>query len=133
MPIYEYTCEKCGGFSSHLVMQPASFRPHCKYCGSLAVKKLISRVHVRLSEETRLDRLADPSMAAGLDENDPKSVAKWMKKMGGLVGDDVGEDFDQMVDEAMEEAADDEGAGGHPSPHCASGLSETADITGDDL
>jgi hypothetical protein len=72
-------------------------------------------------------------MAAGLDENDPKSMAKWMKKMGGLVGDDVGEDFDQMVDEAMEEAAGDSGPGGYPLPHCDSGSSEPADATGDDL
>ncbi|MBW2163939.1 MAG: zinc ribbon domain-containing protein [Deltaproteobacteria bacterium] len=105
MPIYEYRCEKCGKVFSHLVLNKDDFSSHCKHCGSNSVTKLISRVNVRLSEETRLEKLADPSMMAGLDENNPKSMAKWMKKMGGLAGDDLGEDFDQMVDEAMEEAA----------------------------
>jgi len=72
-------------------------------------------VNVRLSEETRLEKLADPSMMSGLDENDPKSMSKWMKKMGSLAGDDLGEDFDHMVDEAMEEAAAEEASGGPDS------------------
>ena len=57
------------------------------------------------SEDDRLDSLADPSALGDLDENDPKSVARWAKKMGKELGEDVGEDFDQMMDEAMEEEA----------------------------
>ncbi len=142
MPIYEYLCNNCKKISSHLVLNRNDFSAHCKHCGSDQVTKLISRVNVRLSEETRLERLADPSMMAGLDENDPKSMAKWMKKMGGLVGDDMGEDFDQMVDEAMEEAAHEQACGTSPAgaetPDTAeadasaiggsTGLSETTDL-----
>jgi hypothetical protein len=62
------------------------------------------------SEDARLDSLADPSSLGDLDENDPKSVARWAKKMGKELGEDVGEDFDQMMEEAMEEEAS--GAGG---------------------
>ena len=51
-----------------------------------------------------MESLADPSKLGGLDENDPKSMARWMKKMGQEMGEDMGEDFDQMVDEAMEGA-----------------------------
>jgi putative FmdB family regulatory protein len=115
MPIYEYRCEKCGKISSHLVLNKDDLSSYCKHCGSNSVIKLISRVNVRLSEETRLEKLADPAMTAGLDENDPKSMAKWMKKMGGLAGDDLGEDFDQMVDETMEEASAEETSGGPDS------------------
>ena len=111
MPIYEYRCEKCKKISSHLVLNKDDLSAYCKHCGSRSVTKLISRVNIRLSEETRLEKLADPSMMAGLDENDPKSMAKWMKKMGGLAGDDLGEDFDHMVDEAMEEASAEEATG----------------------
>ena len=107
MPIYEYRCRDCGKISSLLVLKRDGFRPYCRYCGSESVIKLVSRTNVRLSEETRLEKLADPAIMGGLDENDPKGMAKWMKKMGGLVGDDMGGDFDQVVDEAMEEAADD--------------------------
>jgi hypothetical protein len=54
------------------------------------------------SEESRLESLADPSKFGGLDENDPKSVARFVKRMGKELGEDAGEDFDQMVDEAVE-------------------------------
>ena len=123
MPIYEYACTRCRRISSHLVFHPDSFEPFCTHCGAKEVKKLVSRVHVRLSEETRLERLTDPSMLAGLDENDPKSMAKWMKKMGSLAGDDLGEDFDQMVDEAVEEAAMEASKGGGEEGASESGAS----------
>ena len=38
-----------------------------------------------------------------IDEKDPKSMAKWMKRMGKEMGEDMGEDVDQMVEGAMEE------------------------------
>jgi hypothetical protein len=78
------------------------------------MEKIISRVAIFRSEESRLESLADPSKLAGLDENDPKSMARWMKKMGKEMGEDMGEDFDQAVEEAMEEsekAAEGEGNG----------------------
>jgi hypothetical protein len=61
-----------------------------------------------------MERLADPSRFSGLDENDPKSMMKWMKSMGREMGDDLGEDLDvdAMMEEAMEEK---EGMGSEPS------------------
>ncbi len=78
--------------------------PKCKKCGSPNLDKLVSRVAVSRSEESRLESLADPSKLAGLDEKDPKSLARWMKRMGKEMGEDLGEDFDESIDEAMEEA-----------------------------
>ena len=67
------------------------------------MSRLISRVRVLRSEESRLEGLADPSQWAGLDESDPASMARWMKKMGREMGEDVSnEEIDQMVDEAMD-------------------------------
>jgi hypothetical protein len=57
------------------------------------------------SEEDRMERLADPSQWGGLDENDPKSIMKWAKRMGKEMGDEMGEDFDQMVEEEFEKEA----------------------------
>ncbi len=65
--------------------------------------RVLSRVRVIRSEESRMESLADPSKWGGLDEKDPKSMAKWMKRMGKEMGEDMGEDVDQMVDEAIEE------------------------------
>jgi hypothetical protein len=72
----------------------------------------MSRFATLKSEEDRLESLADPSSLGGLDENDPKSVARFMKKMGGELGEEGGEDWDQMVDEAMaEESSAEPGSG----------------------
>jgi len=67
------------------------------------MSRVLSRVRVIRSEESRMESLADPTMWGGLDEKDPKSMGKWMKKMGKEMGEDMGEDVDQMVEEAMEE------------------------------
>ena len=106
MPIYEFRCEDCGKTSDFLLLTVhESFDPVCKYCKSRRMSRLISRVRVLRSEESRLDSLADPSKWGGLDENDPASVARWMKKMGREMGEEVSdEEIDQMVDEAVEES-----------------------------
>ncbi len=119
MPIYEYRCSRCGRKSEFITFRVSeSVSPFCKYCSSDRVDRIPSRVRVRMSEETRMERLADPSKLAGLDENDPGSMAKWMKNMGREMGDDLGEDVDSLVDQAMEEEGmgdvpgGDEGLGG---------------------
>jgi hypothetical protein len=78
------------------------FTPECKRCKSKKMSRVLSRVRVLRSEESRMEGLADPSKWGDLDENDPKSMAKWMKRMGKELGEDVG-DVDQMMDEAMQE------------------------------
>jgi hypothetical protein len=45
--------------------------------------------------------MADPSAMGDIDENDPKSVARFMKKMGREMGEDFGEDIDQAMEEEM--------------------------------
>src|SRR5438128_431225 len=68
--------------------------------------RLISRTAQVLSEDSRLDRMSDSDLS-DVDENDPKSMARWAKKMGQQMGgDELGEDFDQVVGE-MEEAGPD--------------------------
>jgi hypothetical protein len=84
----------------------------------------MSRFATVKSEEARLDALADSSSVGDLDENDPGSVARFMKKMGKEFGEDLGGDFDSAVDEAMAEAGDDETGGAAP----AAGASDTSDL-----
>jgi len=104
MPIHEYRCEDCGKVSEFLLIKSEdAFIPQCKRCKSKKMSRVLSRVRVIRSEESRMETLADPTKWGGLDEKDPKSMAKWMKKMGKEMGEDTGEDVDQMVDEAMEE------------------------------
>jgi hypothetical protein len=65
----------------------------------------MSRFATVKSEEARLESLADSGGFGDLDENDPPSVARFMKKMGREMGDEMGEDFESAVDEAMDEEA----------------------------
>ncbi len=112
MPIYEYRCQDCRRISDFMLLSlNEPFTPVCKRCGSHNMTRLLSRVHVRLSEETRLERLADPALFSGVDENDPQSVARLLKKMGPMMGEDFPGEIDQLVEEAM----DTEGAGGDES------------------
>jgi len=106
MPIYEYKCNQCFRRSTFLILNLNDPRiPKCKHCGSEDVEKLISRVRMLKSDEARMESLADPANLSGLDENDPASMARWMKKMGKEMGEEfAGEDFEQMVDEAAHEA-----------------------------
>jgi putative FmdB family regulatory protein len=104
MPIYEYRCSDCGKISEFLIIKTDEvFTPQCKRCKSKKMTRVLSRVRVVRSEESRMESLADPSKWSGLDEKDPKSMARWMKKMGKEMGEEMDGDVDQMVDEALEE------------------------------
>jgi hypothetical protein len=72
----------------------------CTHCGSADLEKLWSRFSSPKSEDARLESMADPSALSGIDENDPRSVAKFMKKMGQEMGEDVG-DIEQAMEEEM--------------------------------
>ncbi len=104
MPIYEYECHDCHRRVSLLVLRPsAAASPTCPRCGGSALSRLMSRFATVKSEEARLDALTDSSSLGDLDENNPASVARFMKKMGREFGDDLGDDFESAMDEAMEE------------------------------
>jgi putative FmdB family regulatory protein len=104
MPIYEYRCKDCRKKSAFLTLSVnVKLDPKCRHCGSQNMEKLVSRVAIFRSEESRLENMADPSKLGGLEENDPKSVARWMKKMGKEMGEDLGDDFDQEIEQATEE------------------------------
>lgn len=104
MPIYEYDCTDCRRRVSLLVLRPSSSDlPHCPRCGGTSLARLMSRFATVKSEEARLESLADSGGFGDIDENDPSSVARFMKKMGREMGDEVGDDFESAVDEAMDE------------------------------
>jgi len=117
MPIYEYHCQNCGKISSFIILKiKGPFEPKCKRCQSPKMTRIISRVARVRSEESRLESLTDPSKIQYVDENDPVSMARWMKRMSKELGEDVGEDFDSMIDEAMEKKGTDK-EGFESQPH----------------
>ncbi|MGC9398683.1 MAG: FmdB family zinc ribbon protein [Anaerolineae bacterium] len=105
MPIYEYRCLDCrrrfSVFWRTYAEALESPSVVCSRCGSGNVQRLISRVRAVRSEESRLEDLADPSAWGDLDENDPKSMGRFMRKMMNEMGDEVGElgpEFEEVVD-----------------------------------
>lgn len=104
MPVYEYRCLKCRRRFSiwwRTFAEATAGRPVCVHCGSEEVTRLISRIRVLRSEDSVMDDLADPSQLGDLDENDPKSLGRFMRKMRSQMGEeaaDLGPEFDEVVD-----------------------------------
>jgi putative FmdB family regulatory protein len=102
MPIYEYRCRSCKKVSSFLLLRTTEeVEPYCKACGSREVDRKVSRVAILKGEEKMMESLLDPSKLSDLDENDPASVERVMRRMGRELGDELGEDFQESMEEAL--------------------------------
>jgi putative FmdB family regulatory protein len=111
MPIYEYQCEKCSRTTSVLTTRVSEkVEAVCRHCGGTKMRRLMSRFAMPRSEESRLESMSDPSKLGGLDESDPKSIARMMKRMGKEMGGEMGEDFKgpefEQAMEAIESGGD---------------------------
>jgi putative FmdB family regulatory protein len=101
MPFYDFRCKGCRhifslSYGSYAEREEAT--PACPQCSSTDLSHLIRRVSFLTPEETRMERLADPSRLAGLDENDPRSMGRLMREMASEAGEDLGSEFGEVVD-----------------------------------
>ncbi len=118
MPIYEYLCHDCKRrvsifWRSFGDLEKEGAVPHCPRCNGTTLVRLISRVAIVRSEDSRMEDVADPSsMLADLDENDPKSIARWMRRMSRETNEELGPEFEEVMDrlEAGESPEDIEAA-----------------------
>ena len=134
MPIYEYRCSDCKKkvsvfFRSLSVVNHNAAR--CPICGGKNLTRLVSRVRALRSEESRLDSLADESALSGLDENDPKSMGRWMRKMAAESGEGMPPEFDEVVGR-LESGEDPENIE-KSMPELAEGMGGTGDMAEDDF
>jgi putative FmdB family regulatory protein len=117
MPIYEYRCLECRRKVSIFFRRMGEDEgAACPVCGSRRLERLYSRFALARSEEDRLERLAGDAALADVDESDPKSLARLMRRMGRELGEEAGEEFEQALEELErgetgEEAAESETAG----------------------
>ncbi len=99
MPAYSYRCLDCGKrFTVRMSYAEYGTRPvHCPACGSDHHQRIIARVRMLRSEESRLESLADPALLDALDE-DPRALGRMMREMSRELGEDLGPEFEEVVD-----------------------------------
>lgn len=102
MPIYEYVCLDCRHTVSvffrtmRLAQQQEAT---CPRCGEKRLRRVISRVAMLRSEESRLESLADSSMLAGLEEEDPRALGRMMRQMSAEMGEEMDDpELNEVVD-----------------------------------
>ncbi len=98
MPIYEYACPRCRKIFSFLVRGSGRKRFKCPRCGATELRRVYSPFALTHSEESRLEKLADPSNFSGLDENDPRSLARLMRKMARETGEELDDEMREVVE-----------------------------------
>ena len=71
---------------------------HCALCQSDNVRRRMTKVRIAKSDVNRMESTADDF--AGMDgiEDDPKALARMMRKMGGEMGQDLPVEFNDVVD-----------------------------------
>jgi len=98
MPIYEFRCNRCRDRSSVFTRSiSASISPICPHCGSTDLSRLISRVAVIHSEEELAAGLDDSSLAE-VDEDDPRSMARWVRRMSRQMGEPLNAEMEADLD-----------------------------------
>jgi len=98
MPIYEYGCQGGGKKGSDFQRSmTTAVAARCPECGSTELSRLISKFSFHRSMPDFDDMSGVDDMMDDLDENDPKSVARWARRMGKTMGEDLPPDFDEQI------------------------------------
>jgi len=113
VPIYEFRCDQCRRRSSVFTRSiGGEVAAVCDHCGSREMSRLISRVAVVRSEDDAFAGL-DESSLGDVDENDPRSMARWVRQMSRQMGEPLDSEMESEL-ERMEsgETPDDLGDDG---------------------
>jgi putative FmdB family regulatory protein len=101
MPIYEYYCADCRkrvNVFFRTFSEASDEAARCPTCGGVRLRRLVSRVAVLKSEESRMDELADSSLMAGLENEDPRALAGFMRRMSGEMGEPLDPEMNEVID-----------------------------------
>lgn len=101
MPIYEYFCGDCRKRVSvffRTFSEASDEAARCPTCQGAHLRRLVSRVAVLKSEESRLENLADPAMMSGLESEDPRALASFMRRMSGEMGEPLDAEMTEVLD-----------------------------------
>jgi len=101
MPIYEYACLDCRkrvNVFFRTFHAASTERATCPHCNGTNLHRLMSRVAVMKSEDSRMEDLADPSLMAGLESEDPRALANFMRKMSDETGEPMDAEMNEVID-----------------------------------
>jgi putative FmdB family regulatory protein len=100
MPTYDFICNDCQQrFKVFLTYAEYGVKTvQCAHCQSGNVRRRMTKVRIAKSDESRIESAADDF--AGLEgiEEDPKALARMMKKMGSEMGEELPSEFNEVVD-----------------------------------
>jgi putative FmdB family regulatory protein len=144
MPIYEYYCADCRRRVSVFFRtfgEASDEAARCPTCQGARLHRLVSRVAVLKSEESRMEDLADPSLMSGLESEDPRALASFMRRMSGEMGEPLDAEMTEVLDrleagespEAIDAAYPDMGGDGGIGGMGLGGMDMGSALGGDDL
>ena len=122
MPVYEFYCSDCHTIFNFLSRRVnTEKRPNCPKCGRPELNRQVSRFAVsRGRKEEPVDGMPDlddgkleKAMEAlagemdGIDENDPRQMARFMRKLSEATGMDLGDGAEEAM-RRLEEGEDPE-------------------------
>ncbi len=101
MPIYEYYCHDCTKRVSvffRTISQASDEAAVCPTCSGRRLRRLVSKVRMLRSEDSRMESMADDaSLMSGLESEDPRALAGFMRRMS----EEMGEPLDPEMSEVM--------------------------------
>ncbi|MBF8267398.1 MAG: putative regulatory protein, FmdB [Dehalococcoidia bacterium] len=118
MPIYEYRCQSCHRKVSVFFRSYSDTKePRCSHCGSAELTRLVSSFTVTKSWGESLDRMPSFESTSDFDEDDPRSVARMVRRLRQETGGGLGPEEEEMLErmeagELPEDPGDSDADGG---------------------
>jgi hypothetical protein len=69
----------------------------CPNCEGAHLRRLVSRVAVLKSEDSRVEEMADPSLMSGLESEDPQALASFMRRMSNETGEPLDAEMNEVI------------------------------------
>jgi putative FmdB family regulatory protein len=101
MPIYEYRCADCHKKVSVFFRSfsaAAQEQARCPICHGTRLTRMVSKVRViRGASSASSEDGFDDALLDNLNENDPRSLGRMMRRMADETGEDMGAEFGEVV------------------------------------
>ncbi len=113
MPVYEFYCSDCHVIFNFLSRRVnTDKRPSCPRCGKTGLERQVSRFAFASGrarepeiegmpdlDEERMERamLSLAGEMEGMDENDPRQMARFMRKFSAATGMSLGDGFEEAI------------------------------------